>query len=156
MSKKNKNSSSKTDKAIDSKAAAAKAALDKAEMKAAIEATKQQQKSSKQAAALPPENAPKNSAASATANADSSAAASPESTTKGKLGAILNCSVISVMRALGAAGWDFKKIQAAVRAQGIEAAERTIRGAIRRGKAGQKRIAVLSPEQLASLEVKAA
>lgn len=75
------------------------------------------------------------------------------SASKGALGQILGHSVISVMRAMGRAGWSFETIQASVAAQKIEAAERTIRGAIRRGKAGEKRIAELTAAQLNSLKV---
>lgn len=72
--------------------------------------------------------------------------------TKGALGEWLGFSVISVMRAMGAAGWDYKRVLAAVQKAGKEAKERTIRGAIRRGKKGEKKIAVLTAEQLAELD----
>lgn len=71
--------------------------------------------------------------------------------TKGKLGQLLGHSVISVMRALGKHGADFKQISAVLKAHKIEAAERTIRGAIRRGKKGESKIADLPEKDIKAL-----
>lgn len=70
---------------------------------------------------------------------------------KGKLGAVLGHSVVSVIRAMGKAGWDFETAKAALVKAGVEAAEHTIRIGLKRGRDGQKRIAPLSAKELDTL-----
>lgn len=84
---------------------------------------------------------------------------------KGKLGVLLGCSVISVMRAMGKAGWTVPEITEAVKArvgkEGLEVmpAEHTIKLACKRGRDEAKgidtgrKVAELSKAQLESLRV---
>jgi len=70
---------------------------------------------------------------------------------KGKLGALLGHSVISVLRAMGKAGWDFDAAKAALDKAKIAAADHTIRRALKRGRNGEMRIAPLGKKELAAL-----
>jgi hypothetical protein len=69
----------------------------------------------------------------------------------GKLGELLGYSVISVIRAMGKAGWDFDTARAALDKAGVEAAKHTLKVGLKRGRDGQKFIAPLSNKQLDSL-----
>jgi len=71
---------------------------------------------------------------------------------KGKLGSLLGHSVISVVRAMGKAGWEFDAAKAALDKAKIPAATHTIRMALKRGRDGQKRIAPLSKKELEPLK----
>jgi hypothetical protein len=75
--------------------------------------------------------------------------------TKGKLGAILGHSVVSVIRAWGKAGWSVQEAQLALSALKIEAAPHTIKGGLLRGRQadGTRRIAELTKAELDSLHV---
>ncbi|MHC1769011.1 MAG: hypothetical protein AB9869_32795 [Verrucomicrobiia bacterium] len=75
----------------------------------------------------------------------------PERPSKGKFGSLLGYSVVSVIRAMGKAGWDFAQAKAALDKAAIPAATHTIKIALRRGRNGEKRIAPLSPAELAPL-----
>lgn len=70
---------------------------------------------------------------------------------KGKLGELMGYSVVSVIRAMGKAGWDYETAKAALDKAGIEAAQHTIRVGLKRGRDGQKRIAPLSAKELNTL-----
>jgi hypothetical protein len=84
---------------------------------------------------------------------------------KGKLGVLLGCSVISVMRAMGKHGWTVPEITAAVAAQvgknGLELMpkEHTIKLACKRGRDEakgidtQRKVADLSKKALEALRV---
>src|SRR5688572_6518360 len=50
---------------------------------------------------------------------------------KGKLGSLLGHSVISVMRAMGKHGWNFEQVQEALAKNKIEAADHTVRRALK-------------------------
>jgi hypothetical protein len=93
----------------------------------------------------------------ATAPADKSqtkqSTTKPSMVRKGKLGELLGHSVISVIRAMGKAGWDYDTARAALDKAGIEAAQHTVKVGLKRGRDGQKRIAPLSTKQLESLRV---
>lgn len=71
---------------------------------------------------------------------------------KGKLGSLLGHSVISVLRAMGKAGWDFEQAKAAMDRAKIPAATHTVRMALKRGRDGEKKIAPLSAKELATLK----
>jgi hypothetical protein len=75
---------------------------------------------------------------------------------KGKLGELLGYSVVSVIRAMGRAGWDYETARAALEAQGVEAADHTVKVGLKRGRDGDKTrfIAPVSAKQLASLKAK--
>gem|GEM_PF-4581156 len=73
---------------------------------------------------------------------------------KGKLGLLLGHSVVSVIRAMGKAGWTYETARAALDKAGIEAATHTVKVGLKRGRDGQKRIAPLTEKQLQSLKVK--
>ena len=75
----------------------------------------------------------------------------PQPTAKGKLGAVLGFSVISVIRAMGREGWDFEQATAALKKAKIPAKEHTVRMALKRGRDGEKAIAPVTAKQLASL-----
>lgn len=75
-------------------------------------------------------------------------------TRKGKLGELLGFSVVSVIRAMGKAGWDYDTARAALDKAGIEAARHTVRVGLKRGRDGQKRIAPLTAKQLDPLRAK--
>lgn len=82
-----------------------------------------------------------------------SKAKSAKPSSKVKLGKVFGCSVVSVIRAMGKAGWDFETAQAALQKSGIKAATHTIKIGLKRGRDGQKKIAELSSQQLESLRV---
>jgi hypothetical protein len=75
----------------------------------------------------------------------------PTKLRKGKLGELLGHSVVSVIRAMGKAGWDYDTARAALDKAGIEAAQHTVKVGMKRGRDGQKRIAPLSAKELESL-----
>jgi len=72
---------------------------------------------------------------------------------KGKLGELLGHSVVSVVRAMGKAGWDFDTAKAALEKAGVAAAEHTIRVGLKRGRDNdpKRRIAPLSAKELDTL-----
>lgn len=79
-----------------------------------------------------------------------------ENARKGKLGELLGHSVVSVIRAMGRAGWDFDTANAALRKAGITAATHTVKVGLKRGRDGEKRIAPLSRKELDTLRAPAA
>lgn len=76
--------------------------------------------------------------------------------TKGKLGQILGFSVISVIRAMGKAGWKFDEAQNALAQLKIAAKPHTVRMGLLRGRKNDKtrKIAPLSAKQLNTLRAK--
>ena len=70
---------------------------------------------------------------------------------KGKFGLLLGHSVISVLRAMGKAGWEFDDAKAAMNNAKIPAADHTIRRALKRGQNGELRIAPVTTKELATL-----
>src|SRR5438045_1222224 len=72
-------------------------------------------------------------------------------TKKGKLGALLGFSVISVIGAMGREGWDFDQAEAALKKAKVPAKQHTIKMALKRGRDGEKAIAPVTAKQLDSL-----
>jgi uncharacterized OsmC-like protein len=73
---------------------------------------------------------------------------------KSQLGSLLGCSVVSVIRAMGKAGWDYETARAALNNARIRPATHTVKIGLKRGRDGQKRIAPLTKAQLNTLRVK--
>lgn len=72
-------------------------------------------------------------------------------TKKGKLGALLGFSVISVIRAMGREGWDYKQAESALKTAKISAKQHTIKMALKRGRDGTHAIAPVTARQLSGL-----
>jgi hypothetical protein len=75
----------------------------------------------------------------------------PKREGKGRLGLLLNHSVISVLRAMGRHGWDEWKAVRALKLHKIEASESTIKRALRKGSKGMGNIAPITLKQLETL-----
>src|SRR4051794_29980704 len=71
--------------------------------------------------------------------------------TKGKLGALLGFSVISVIRAMGREGWDYKQAEAVLKTAKIPAKQHTIKMALKRGRDGTHAIAPVTAKELNAL-----
>jgi hypothetical protein len=83
------------------------------------------------------------------------APAPAKAASKGKLGQILGHSVVSVIRALGKAGWELDEAQDTLQHLRISAKPHTIKMGLKRGRDGDKtrKIAPLTTKQLNSLRV---
>ena len=71
--------------------------------------------------------------------------------TKHRLGELLGHPAVTVIRAMGKAGWTFDDAEAALKKAKIRAAEHTIRVALMRGRNGEKTIAKVAAKELNSL-----
>lgn len=69
----------------------------------------------------------------------------------GKLGGYLGHTVVSVIRTLGKAGWDFKTTRAAFDTAGIQAADQTLRIQLKTGRDGKGSYAPLTQKEIATL-----
>jgi hypothetical protein len=67
------------------------------------------------------------------------------------LGSLFGLSVVSVIRAMGKAGWNYEKAKAALDSAKIPAADHTIRIGLKRGRDGEKKIASLNAKEWALL-----
>jgi len=73
----------------------------------------------------------------------------------GKLGGYLGFSVVSIIRTLGKAGWDFKTTRSAFDRESVACADQTIRIQLKSGKDGIGTRAELTAKQIAQLKGKA-